>query len=75
MTFAATWLKIEILMLTEVKSKTDRQIPYDITSMWNLKCVINEPIYKTETDSQTQRTDLCCQEGEGSQWDGQGVWG
>ena len=31
MTFAATWLKIEILMLTEVKSKSDRQIPYDIT--------------------------------------------
>ena len=30
MTFAVTWLKIEIFMLTEVKSKTDRQIPYDI---------------------------------------------
>ena len=26
--------------------------------MWNLKYGINEPTYKTETDSQTWRTDL-----------------
>ena len=26
--------------------------------MWNLKYGTNEPIYKTETDSQTKRTDL-----------------
>ena len=26
--------------------------------MWNLKYGTNEPIYKTETDSQTLRTDL-----------------
>ena len=26
--------------------------------MWNLKYETNELIYKTETDSQTQRTDL-----------------
>ena len=26
--------------------------------MWNLKYDANEVIYKTETDSQTQRTDL-----------------
>ena len=26
--------------------------------MWNLKYDTNEPIYKTETDSQTQRADL-----------------
>ena len=36
-------------------SKPDRvrQISYDITYMWNLKCDTNELIYKTETDSQT----------------------
>ena len=34
-------------------SKSERQIPYDITCMWNLKFGANEPIYKTETDSQT----------------------
>ena len=26
--------------------------------MWNLKYDTNEPIYKIETDSQTQKTDL-----------------
>ena len=40
-------------MLSEVKSDTERQILYDITYMWNLKYHTNEPIYETETDSQT----------------------
>ena len=26
--------------------------------MWNLKYGTNEPVYKTETDSQTEKTDL-----------------
>ena len=30
-----------------------RQIPYDITYMWNLKYDKNEPIYETETETQT----------------------
>ena len=34
------------------KPERERQIPY-ITYMWNLKHGINEPIYKTETYSQT----------------------
>jgi len=33
-------------------------MPYNITYMWNLKCGKNEPIYRTETDSQAWRTDL-----------------
>ena len=48
-------------------------IPYEITYMWNLKYGTTESPYKTETDSQTQRTDLSCQ-GEG-RWEGLGVWG
>ena len=40
------------------KSERERQIPYDINYMWNLKYDTNEHIYKTETHSQTQRTDL-----------------
>ena len=37
------------------KSERERQIPYDITYMWNLKYDRNEHIYKTETDSQMYR--------------------
>ena len=35
------------------KSQRERQIPYDITYMWNLKYDTNELIYKRETGSQT----------------------
>ena len=52
MPFAATWMELEIIILSEVRQK-ERQIPYDITYMWNLKYDTNEPIYKTEADSQT----------------------
>ena len=33
------------------KSERERQIPYDITYMWNLKYGTNEIIYETETGS------------------------
>ena len=33
------------------KSERERQIPYDITYMWNLKYGTNETIYNIETDS------------------------
>ena len=36
------------------KAERERQIPYDITYMWNLKYDKNELIYETATDSQTQ---------------------
>ena len=35
------------------QSERERQIPYDITYMWNLNYDTNEPISETETDSQT----------------------
>ena len=53
MPFAATWTDLEIIILSEVKSDRERQIPYDIIYMWNLKYDTNELIYKTEIDSQT----------------------
>ena len=34
-----------------IKSERERQIPYDIAHMWNVKYGTNEPIYKTESDS------------------------
>ena len=47
MLFAATWMQLEII--TEV-SQRDK---YDVVmSMCRRKCGTNEPIYRTETDSQ-----------------------
>ena len=47
-----TWMQLEIIILSKVSQK-ERQIPYDITYTWNLQCDTNEPIYETETESQT----------------------
>ena len=46
MSFAATWIALEIIILSEVNH---RQISYHTTYMWNLKYT-NELIYKTETN-------------------------
>ena len=73
MPFAATWMEREILLLSEVKSERERQIPYDTTYMRNLKCGTDAAIYRTETDSQTWRTDLWLPRGRGKEWDGLGV--
>ena len=62
---AATWMDLEIIILNEVKSERERQIPYDITYMWNLNYDINQFIYKIEMDSQAQRTDLWLPKGRG----------
>ena len=64
--FAETWVDPEIIILS--KSERERQIPYDITYMWNLKYDTNnadELIYKTETDSQTWKTSLWLPKGKG----------
>ena len=50
MPFAATWMNLEIIKLSDV---SQRQILYDITHIWNLKNNTNELIYKTEIDSHT----------------------
>ena len=50
MPFAATWMELEIFILSEVSQK-EKDNPYDITYMWNLKYDTNELIYETETDS------------------------
>ena len=48
MPFTATWMQLEILILNEVSQKEDK---YHMIS--DLKYGTNEPMYKTETDSQT----------------------
>ena len=55
MPFAATWMDLEMIILSKVRQ---RQMSY-ITYMWNLKQHdTNELIYKTETDPQTWKINL-----------------
>ena len=51
------WMDLEIITLSEISQK-EKDKYHDITYMWNLKYGTNELNYNTETDSQTQRTDL-----------------
>ena len=46
------------------KSERERWISYDITYTWNLKYDTNELIYKTVTNSQTEKTKLGLPKGE-----------
>ena len=46
MPFAATWIELETLILS--KSERERQIPYDITYIWNLIYGTNEPFPRKE---------------------------
>ena len=56
-------------------SDRERQISYDTPYMWNLKRCTNQLIYKTETDSQTQETNLQLPKRKGWRGDKLGVWG
>ena len=38
------------------QSEGERQMSYDTTYIWNLKYCTNEPVCKTETNSQTQKS-------------------
>ena len=45
MPFMATWMKLEIITLSEVSQKEDK---YNITYIWNLNYGTNNPIYTTQ---------------------------
>ena len=64
MPFAATWMDLEILILSEVSQKA----PNDTTYMWNINYGTNESICRTETDS--QRIDLWVLRGREREGDG-----
>ena len=52
MSFSATWMNLEIIILNEVNQK-EKDKPYNFTFIWNLKYDTNQHIYETETYSQT----------------------
>ena len=61
--FAATWMELDTHTKWN-KSEGERQIPYDITYIWNLKYGTNEPIYRKETHGLGKQT-CTCQGGKG----------
>ena len=46
MPFAETWMELDTVILS--KSERERQIPYDITYIWNLMHDTNEPFHRKE---------------------------
>ena len=69
--FAATWIKLDTLILSEVKSERERQTPCDFTYIWNLIYSTNATIYKKETNSDLEnRLVVAVGVGEGVGWTG-----
>ena len=68
MPFAATWVDLEITILSEVSQK-EKDKYHTIPLIYDT----NEPIYGTETDSQTQKRNLWLpsrrEREEGMEWE------
>ena len=67
MPYAATWMELETLILSEVSQK-ERQMPYDTTYIWNLIYGTNEPFHRKETHDLENK--LVVAKGEGVGWTG-----
>ena len=54
MPFAATWMDLEMIILSEVRQR-ERHVPYDITYMWNLKKIIEMNSFPKQKQTHRQR--------------------
>ena len=74
--FATTWIDLEIITLSEVRQrKTNTPCDHIYVESKKKNNNTNELIYKIETDSQTQKTNLWLPKGEGRERrDKLGVW-
>ena len=63
MLFVATWMDLEIIVLSEVRQRKTNIIWYHLY-VESKENESNELIYKTETDSQTLKTNLCLPKGK-----------
>ena len=64
MPFAATWVDLERMTVSEI-SQMEKDKYHEITYIWNKKGDTNEHICKTEMDSQMQKTSLWLPKGNG----------
>ena len=64
MPFIATWMDLEIIILSEI-SQAEKDKYQMISPIYGIfKNDTNELIYKTEIGSQTQKTNLCLPKGK-----------
>ena len=73
MPFAATWMDLEIIILSEA-SHTDRDKYHDITYMWNLKNDTNELIAKQKQTHRHRKQTYGYQRGQRVGRDKLGIW-
>ena len=66
MPFAATWMNLQMIALSEVSQKEKDKYPMISLPCRILKKHTNELIYKRETDSQTSKTNLQLPKGKGA---------
>ena len=64
MPFVATWMDLEMIILSEVSQTKTNIIRYHSYVESNFKNDINELIYKTETDSKISKTNLWLPKGK-----------
>ena len=70
MPFAATWMELETLILSEVKQERERQIPYDTTYIWNRNIAQMNLSTETKIMDMENRLGVAKGEGEGVGWVG-----
>ena len=71
MPFAATWMQLETLILSEVSQK-EKDKHYMVSCIWNLIYGTNEPIYRKKL--MEVEKGLVVAKGKGREWGGLGAW-
>ena len=66
-------MELETLILSDVKSERERQIPYDITYLESN--IWHKGTFPQKRNTWTWRTDLWLPRGRGKECDGMGIWG
>ena len=73
MPFAATWMKLETLILSEVSHKEKDK--YHMISLYLESHIRRNGNFPKKRKSWTWRIDLWLPRGKGREWDGLGTWG
>ena len=72
MSFAATWVKLETLILSQVSQK-EKDKYHMLSHIWNLTYGTNDTFHRQEAHGLENR--LVVVKGRGREWDGLEIWG